>query len=55
VVYRARDTHLQRDVALKISSPGLVAKRESRNRFRHEGLTLSKLYHPSIAIAFDSG
>jgi predicted Ser/Thr protein kinase len=53
VVYRAHDARLERDVALKVLSPGIVADEEARKRFRKEALTLSKLNHPAIATAFD--
>jgi serine/threonine-protein kinase len=53
LVYRAHDTRLQRDVALKILHPGLVAGDELRSRFRREALTLSRLNHPAIATALD--
>ncbi len=38
VVYKARDTHLDRDVALKVLTPGLLDNEPSRKRFRKEAL-----------------
>ena len=52
-VYRARDEHLERDVAVKVLPPGLLADDAARKRFRQEALTLSKLNHPNIATVHD--
>ncbi len=52
-VYRARDEHLSRDVAIKILSLGTLADAQGRHDFRREALTLSKLNHPSIAVVHD--
>ena len=53
VVYRAHDERLDRDVALKILSPGTVVGTAAPKRFRQEALTLSKLNHPNIATVHD--
>ncbi len=53
VVYRAHDTRLQRDVALKVLPAGVLSNDAARKRFRKEALALSKLNHPNIAIVFD--
>ncbi|HLK33088.1 MAG TPA: serine/threonine-protein kinase, partial [Terriglobales bacterium] len=52
-VYRARDEHLQRDVALKILVAGTLADASERQRFRREALALSELDHPNIATVYD--
>lgn len=52
-VYRARDEHLDREVAIKVLPEGTLADEEARRNFRREALTLSKLNHPSIAIVHD--
>ncbi len=52
-VYRARDEHLSRDVAIKVLSLDTLADAQGRHDFRREALTLSKLNHPSIAIVYD--
>ncbi len=52
-VYRARDEHLARDVAIKVLSHDTLANEESRRQFRREALTLSKLNHPAIAVVHD--
>jgi serine/threonine protein kinase len=53
VVYRARDERLDRDVALKILSPSLVADDAARKRLRREALILSKLNHAHINLIYD--
>ncbi len=53
VVYRAIDTRLDRDVALKVIRPGALNSSSSRERFRKEALLLSKLSHPNIAQVYD--
>lgn len=52
-VYRARDEHLERDVAIKVLPTGTLADETARKRFRKEALTLSKLNHPHIATIHD--
>src|SRR5512142_1909365 len=52
-VYRARDEHLSRDVAVKVLSPGTLVDAQARRNFRREALMLSKLNHPAIAIVHD--
>ncbi len=53
VVYRARDEHLPRDVALKVLPAGLFSDETARSRFRREAQTLSQLNHPNIAVVHD--
>jgi serine/threonine protein kinase len=55
VVYRARDTRLERDVAVKILPAGLLADEPTRRRFHKEALALAKLTHPNIAAVYDVG
>ena len=52
-VYRARDQHLERDVAIEVLPVAVVPDDASRRRFRREALALSKLNHPNIATVFD--
>jgi serine/threonine protein kinase/tetratricopeptide (TPR) repeat protein len=47
VVYRAHDEQLERDVALKVLTPGTLANETARQRFRREALALAKLNHPN--------
>lgn len=53
VVYRARDTKLDRDVALKFLPPNLVASEEELARFEQEARAISALNHPAIATIYD--
>ena len=52
-VYRARDEHLDRDVAVKVLPTGALADEQARRRFRKEAEALSKLNHPNIAAVYD--
>jgi eukaryotic-like serine/threonine-protein kinase len=51
-VYRARDTRLNRDVAIKVLPPAFVSDPERLVRFRREAQTLASLNHPSIAAIY---
>ena len=52
-VWRARDTRLERDVALKVIGSGLLSDDAARRRFRKEALALAKLKHAHIAHIYD--
>ena len=48
VVYCALDEDLDRKVALKVLSAGILADEEARKQFRKEALALAKLNHPTL-------
>jgi Tol biopolymer transport system component len=52
-VYRAHDTRLGRDVAIKVLAKRLATSEESRRRFEREARTISRLSHPHICTLFD--
>jgi Tol biopolymer transport system component len=54
-VYRARDTRLGRDVAVKVLPTHLSEQPEIRARFEREAKTVSSLNHPNICSLFDVG
>ncbi len=54
-VYRARDTRLGRDVAIKVLPQHLSANAEVAARFEREAKTVSSLNHPHICTLFDVG
>jgi serine/threonine protein kinase len=54
-VYRARDTRLGREVALKILPPDLARNPASLSRFEQEARHVAALNHPNIVALFDIG
>jgi hypothetical protein len=54
-VYRARDTLLERHVALKILHQTYVTDAESVERFRREARAVAQLSHPNIVTVIDRG
>ncbi|HIF07604.1 MAG TPA: serine/threonine protein kinase, partial [Gemmatimonadetes bacterium] len=55
VVYKARQTKLDRFVALKILSPRIAEQFEFKDRFLREARALARLTHPNIVAVFDFG
>ncbi len=51
-VYRARDTKLGREVAIKVLPEELSRDRERRDRFEREAKLLASLNHPAIATLY---
>jgi eukaryotic-like serine/threonine-protein kinase len=51
-VYRARDTRLDRDVAIKILPEVFALDADRRMRFEREAKTLASLNHPNIAAIY---
>src|SRR5450759_3894239 len=54
-VYRARDTRLQRTVAIKVLLPQFSADAELKQRFEREARSISSLQHPHICTLHDVG
>src|SRR5213082_1950618 len=54
-VYKARDTRLDRIVAIKVLTEGLAADPQFRDRFEREARTISQLTHPNICTLYDVG
>ena len=54
-VYRAHDSLLERDVALKILHPSHLADEETIERFRREARSVAQLSHPCIVTVIDRG
>ena len=54
-VYRARDTRLGREVAIKVMPEELSASPEMRQRFEREARAISQLSHPHICALYDVG
>src|SRR5437867_13086802 len=54
-VYRARDTRLERTVAVKILPAQVAGDVQFRERFEHEARTISQLDHPHICALYDVG
>ena len=54
-VYRARDTRLERTVAVKVLPDHLSCDPESSQRFEREARTISSLNHPHICALYDIG
>jgi serine/threonine protein kinase len=51
-VYRARDTKLDRDVALKTLAPDVATIAEQRRRFERETKAIAALNHPNIVTIY---
>jgi serine/threonine-protein kinase len=55
IVYRARDAHLDRPVALKLLTPALAADTAFRQRFIRESRAASAVDHPNIIPIYEAG
>jgi hypothetical protein len=53
-VYRARDSRLEREVAVKILHPHLRGASEARARFTREARSVARLRHPNILEIYDN-
>jgi serine/threonine protein kinase len=54
-VYRARDTRLDRTVAIKILPPHVSSDPVRKQRFEREAKTISSLNHPHICVLHNVG
>lgn len=54
-VWRATDTLLSRDVAIKTLKSHRASDPEFQARFRHEAMTMAALHHPGVADVYDFG
>ncbi len=54
-VYRARDLHLERIVALKVLEPALTREPAAVERFRREAQLAARLRHPNVVDIYDIG
>ena len=54
-VYKARDTRLERTVAIKVLPAHLSENAEMRQRFEREARTVSSMNHPHICTLYDIG
>ena len=54
-VYRARDTRLSREVAIKVLPEHLAKDPEALDRFRREAIAVAALAHPNILVLYDVG
>src|SRR5262245_28314667 len=54
-VYKARDTELDRLVAVKIPRSGSIPKAEDMDRFLREARSAAQLRHPGIVALYDAG
>lgn len=54
-VFRARDTRLDRSVAIKVLPNELASNPQLRQRFEREARTISQLNHPNICVLYDIG
>src|SRR5215510_3090487 len=53
IVYKARDTHLDRTVAIKVLPPDKIADSSRKQRFVQEAKAASALNHPNIVTIYD--
>ena len=55
VVFTARDSHLDRDVAIKLLNPAHISNKDIVQRFLQEARAAARIAHPGIVTMFDCG
>src|SRR3989440_3249543 len=55
VVYKARDSVLDRTVAIKVMNESIARQDELRRRFLHEAQAAASLQHPNVVCIYDLG
>jgi serine/threonine protein kinase len=55
VVYRAKDTVLDRTVAIKVMNDSIARQEDLRKRFLHEAQAAGSLQHPNVVTIYDLG
>ena len=55
IVFRAAQSSLDREVALKVISPELAEDRDFRERFEHEARIAASIEHPSVVPIYEAG
>lgn len=55
VVYRARDSVLDRSVAIKVMNESIARQDDLRRRFLHEAQAAASLQHPNVVTIYDLG
>ena len=53
VVYRALDTTLGREVALKVLGPAALREPEQERRFQQEARAAASLAHPAVSVIYE--
>ena len=54
-VYKARDTRLNRTVAIKVLAEHISDNLQAKQRFEREAQTIAGLNHPNICVLYDIG
>src|ERR1700755_1440088 len=55
VVYKAKDSVLDRTVAIKVMNESIARQDDLRKRFLHEAQAAASLQHPNVVTIFDMG